>query len=307
MSFIRILALFICFILSNENAVFSPQKKTSKEENTLSIKKTKELTSTQLHQYEQLRNKKVASLSIVLVIILFFLFYFFYQNTKLKQKIKRKDIKQKILLDVINSGIDTQELERKKIASFLHDNINSLLSSAGLHLNIFTNQNNIESDEIRKTKVILTDVHDLLRDISHELVPSLLVRFGLIYALEDLCERNSNSSITFEFASAIPTQKRYIEKFEMKLYFITSELCNNIIKHSEAKKAHILLKEKNNHFLLTIRDDGKGFKTKKMDEGFGLNRIRARIKKFKGSFEIISNPDDGTIIKIKIPLPHQHS
>ncbi|WP_241775751.1 sensor histidine kinase [Flavobacterium sp. Root420] len=181
------------------------------------------------------------------------------------------------------------------------------MSSAGLHLNVFTNQNNIESDEIRKTKVILTDVHDLLRDISHELVPSLLVRFGLIYALEDLCERNSNSSITFEFASAIPTQKRYIEKFEMKLYFITSELCNNIIKHSEAKKAHILLKEKNNHFLLTIRDDGKGFKTKKMDEGFGLNRIRARIKKFKGSFEIISNPDDGTIIKIKIPLPHQHS
>ena len=189
MSFIRILALFICFISSNEN-IFSPLKEISKEENTLSIKKTKELTSTQLHQYEQLRNKKVVSLSIVVVIILFFLFYFFYQNTKLKQKIKRKDIKQKILLDVINSGIDTQELERKKIASFLHDNINSLLSSAGLHLNVFTNQNNIESDEIQKIKAILADAHDLLRDMSHELVPSLLVRFGLIYALEDLCERN---------------------------------------------------------------------------------------------------------------------
>lgn len=306
MSFIRILALFICFILSNENAVFSPQKKTSKEENTLSIKKTKELTSTQLHQYEQLRNKKVASLSIVLVIILFFLFYFFYQNTKLKQKIKRKDIKQKILLDVINSGIDTQELERKKIASFLHDNINSLLSSAGLHLNVFTNQNNIESDEIQKTKAILADAHDLLRDMSHELVPSLLVRFGLIYALEDLCERNSNSSITFEFATTIPTEKRYIEKFEMKLYFITSELCSNIIKHSGAKKARITLKEKNSHFILTIQDDGKGFNTKKKEEGFGLNRIRARVKKFKGNFNIISSPNDGTIIKIKIPLPHQH-
>lgn len=95
MSFIRILALFIFFISSNENAVYSPQKGSSKEESTLSIKKTKEFTSTQLHQYEQLRNKKVVSLSIVLVIILFFLFYFFYQNTKLKQKIKRKDVKQK--------------------------------------------------------------------------------------------------------------------------------------------------------------------------------------------------------------------
>ncbi|MNX53142.1 Signal transduction histidine-protein kinase/phosphatase DegS [compost metagenome] len=307
MPFIRILVLLIFFISSSESTVYSPQKEPSKEESNISIKKTKELNATQLHKYEQLRNKKVVSLSIVLIIILFFLFYFFYQNTKLKQKIKRKDIKQKILLDVINSGIDTQELERKKIASFLHDNINSLLSSAGLHLNVFTNQNNIESGEIQKTKAILADVHDLLRDMSHELVPSLLVRFGLIYALEDLCERNSNSSITFEFATTIPTEKRYIEKFEMKLYFITSELCNNIIKHSGAKKAEIGLKEKNNHFILRIHDDGKGFKTKKIkDEGFGLNRIRARIKKFKGSFDITSNPNEGTTIKIKIPLPHQH-
>ena len=98
------------------------------------------------------------------------------------------------------------------------------------------------------------------------------------------------------------------EKFEMKLYSITSELFSNIIKHSGAKKASITLKEKNNHFILIIEDDGKGFKTKniKEAEGFGLNRIRARIKKFKGSFAIISTPEQGSKIKIKIPLPHQH-
>jgi len=303
---IKLFAVLLFFLSSNGSLILNQQKEILKEE----IQKTqnsKKISIAEFHKYEQLRNKKIVSLSIVLVIILFFLFYFFYQNNKLKQKIKRKDIKQKILLDVINSGIDTQELERKKIASFLHDNINSLLSSAGLHLNVFTNQNNIESDEIQKTKAILADVHDLLRDMSHELVPSLLVRFGLIYALEDLCEKNSNSSITFEFATTIPTEKRYIEKFEMKLYFITSELFNNIIKHSGAKKAHLTLKEKNNQFILTVQDDGKGFKTKIKDaEGFGLNRIRARIKKFKGSFDIVSNLNEGTIIKIKIPLPHQH-
>ena len=305
MFFIRLLAILFFFLSSNGILLSRPEEILKEEIET--PKKSKNVYVVELHKYEQLRNKKIVSLSIVLVIILFFLFYFFYQNNKLKQKIKRKDIKQKILLDVINAGIDSQELERKKIVSFLHDNINSLLSTAGLHLNVFTNQNNIKSEEIQKTKAILADVHDLLRDMSHELVPSLLVRFGLIYAIEDLCERNSNSVIHFEFTSTIPTQKRYIEKFEMKLYFITSELCNNIIKHSEAKKAHIIVKEKNNHFILTIQDDGKGFKNKIKDvEGFGLNRIKARIKKFKGSFTIISNPDEGTIIKIKIPLPHQH-
>ncbi|MEN2413510.1 sensor histidine kinase [Flavobacterium mesophilum] len=224
----------------------------------------------------------------------------------MKQKIKRKDIKQKILLNVINSGIDSQEIERKKIASFLHDNVNSLLSSAGLHLNTFTAQNNIQSEEIKKAKAILTEAHDLLRDISHELVPSLLVRFGLIYALEDLCERNSNSTIDFAFSSKISTNKRYTEKFEMKIYFIVSELFSNIIKHSNATKAEIFLSEAHNNFKIKIQDDGIGFNAKKTNEseGFGLNRIRARVKKFKGDFDIVSKVHQGTTIKIKIPLPH---
>jgi len=255
---------------------------------------------------EQLRNKKIASLSIILTVIIFLLFYFLYQNNRLKQKIKRKDTKQKILLDIINSGIDSQEVERKKIASFLHDNINSLLSSAGLHLNTFTTQNNIQSDEIQKVKAILSEAHELLRDMSHDLIPSLLVRFGLIYALEDLCEKNSNSAIEFEFSSSIPTNKRYAEKFEMKIYFIVSELFSNITKHSNAKKAKLSLTEKENQLILRIYDDGIGFKTQTLKdaEGFGLNRIRARIKKYKGTLSIVSKENQGTKIKIEIPLLH---
>jgi len=255
---------------------------------------------------EQLRNKKIVSLSIILTIIVFLLFYFLYQNNKLKQKIKRKDTKQKILLNIINSGIDSQEAEHKKIASFLHDNINSLLSSAGLHLNTFTAQNNIKSEEIQKAKTILSEAHELLRDMSHDLVPALLVRFGLIYSLEDLCEKNSNSVIEFEFSSSIPTNRRYAEKFEMKIYFIVSELFSNITKHSNAQKAKLTLNEKENQLILRIHDDGIGFKTQKLKdvEGFGLNRIRARIKKYKGSLSIVSKENHGTKIKIQIPLPH---
>lgn len=176
----------------------------------------------------------------------------------------------------------------------------------GLHLNVFTAQNNIKSEEIGKAKAILEEAHDLLRDMSHDLVPSLLVRFGLIYALEDLCEKTSNSSINFKFSSTISTEKRYGEKFEMKLYFIISELFNNIIKHSDAKKAHIKLSEKQNQFTIMIHDNGIGFETEKLKEveGFGLNRIRARIKKYKGTISINSKPHEGTVIKIQIPLPH---
>ncbi|WP_286968020.1 sensor histidine kinase [Flavobacterium sp. UBA4854] len=295
--------IYILFLIAFEG------NSTAQSTDTVKVSKTeikRKIANNHFSKSEQLRNKKIVSLSIILTVIIFLLFYFLYQNNKLKQKIKRKDTKQKILLDIINSGIDSQEVERKKIASFLHDNINSLLSSAGLHLNTFTAQHDIKSDEIQKAKNILSEAHELLRDMSHDLVPSLLVRFGLIYALEDLCEKNSNSAIEFEFSSSIPTSRRYVEKFEMKIYFIVSELFSNITRHSNAKKAKLSLTEKENQLILCIYDDGIGFKTQKLKEveGFGLNRIRARIKKYKGTLSIISKENQGTKIKIQIPLPH---
>lgn len=299
-----ILSLLLYFVFTGN---FYPQQPNKDTIEVVSANKTeKKISVNQVAKANQLRNKKIVSLSIVLIVIIFLLFYFLYQNNKLKQKIKRKDTKQKILLNIINSGIDSQEVERKKIASFLHDNINSLLSSAGLHLNTFTAQHDIKSDEIQKAKAILSEAHELLRDMSHDLVPSLLVRFGLIYALEDLCEKNSNSAIEFEFSSSIPTSRRYVEKFEMKIYFIVSELFSNITKHSDAKKAKLVLVEKDNQLILKIYDDGIGFKTQKLKEaeGFGLNRIRARIKKYKGTLVIASKQNEGTKIKIQIPLPH---
>ena len=307
MSAFRIFLLFVLLML-NGTSVFSQNTTTSK---VTDFKKSKKevisynLTAEkQLAELEKVTNKKIVSLFIVLVIMLMVLLYYVYQNDKLKRKNKQKDIQQKIQLNIINAGIDGQENERKKIASFLHDNINSLLSSVGLHLNTFSVQNNIQSEELLKAKSILEDAHDRLRDMSHDLIPALLVRFGLVYALEDLCEKNSNSSLQFEFTSSVPTTKRYNEKFEIKLYFIVSELFSNIIKHSDAQKAQISLHEKENRLIIIIHDDGKGFNTEKLNhEGFGLNRIRARIKKLKGSFALISraNESTGTSIKIKVP------
>ncbi len=311
MVFLRILLTLIFFLMAGKNAVFSQEKVFSEE---ISIQKSKLQIDqhkiadkdNQLQELEKLTNKKIVSLFIILVIMLLILFYFVYQNNKLKQKIKRKEIRQKIQLDIINASIDAQENERKKIAGFLHDNINSLLSSVGMHLNAFSVHNDIKSNELLKAKSILEDAHDRLRDMSHELIPALLVRFGLVYALEDLCEKNSNSGLQFEFSSSIDPEMRYNEKIEMKIYFIVAELFNNIIKHSGANKAELSLNEKQNLLIIIIKDNGKGFKTDKLKdvEGFGLNRIRARIKKYKGNISITSKVNEGTSIKIKVPAIH---
>ncbi len=263
-------------------------------------------TKQQLFKAEQNRNKKIVSVVILLFVIIVILFYFLYQNARLRQKNKLKDIQRNIQLNIINASIDGQELERKKIASFLHDNVSAMLSSAGLHLNAYSSQTDTESEEIAKTKAILENAHDSVRDLSHELLPALLVRFGLLFSVEDLCERNSNSTLHFEFSSNVSLKKRYNERFEIRVYFIISELLNNIVKHSTAQNAKVILNEINDRLIVTVYDNGNGFDAKKLDsvEGFGLNRIRARIKKLRGTFAIKSIENEGTTVVIKVPISH---
>ncbi|MDR7210155.1 ATP-binding protein [Flavobacterium piscis] len=253
---------------------------------------------------EKTRNKKIITIMLSLFIISIILFYFFYQNTKLKQKNRIKNIQNKIHQNIINASIDGQENERKKIALFLHDTISASLSSAGMHLNVFLSQHSIVADEIVKTKFILDETHDKVRDLSHDLLPTLLVRFGLLYALDDLCEKNSNSTLHFEYLNNISIKNRYNEKFETRIYFIISELLNNIIKHSEANKAQILLTENPDGLHIQINDNGRGFDINEFNfvEGFGLNQIKARINNMNGQFDVKSKKNHGTSIKIKVPV-----
>ncbi|MGA9639417.1 ATP-binding protein [Flavobacterium sp.] len=268
---------------------------------------TKYKTNEQLMIERQMKNKRISIIIISSLIIIIILLYFFIQNTQLKQKNKLKDIQSKIQRNIINASINGQELERKKIASFLHDNISALLSSADMHLSVLNSKINPHPEELIKTKAILRDAHDKVRDLSHELIPSLLTRFGLFYALKDLCEKNSNSNLNFEYISLEHTKKRYDEDFEMKMYFMITELLNNIIKHSHASQAKLNLTEKQEELFIKVIDNGQGFDTKKFNiiEGFGLNQIRARIKNMEGKIQIKSDLNSGTMITIQVPIEYK--
>lgn len=271
---------------------------------------TKYKSEHQLLLEKQSKNKQISIIIISILLLIIILFYFFFQNTRLKQKNDLKDVESKIQLKILDASISGQEMERKKIAAFLHDNISALLSSAGLHLSVFCAQNQItDCEEIKKTKTILSDAHDNVRDLSHRLLPSLLVRFGLFYALNDLCEKNSNSNIQFEYSSSIATKIRYREEFELKIYFIVTELFNNIIKHSQATKAKLTIEQENNQLLIEVKDNGKGFDTTESHiiEGFGLNRIRARLNNIEGEITIESVLNLGTNIYIKAPFLQNES
>ncbi len=252
---------------------------------------------------KQSKRQKIFLVIIAIIVVISILLYFFLQNIRLKEKNKLKDIQSQVQQNIINATIDGQEIERKKIASVLHDSISAQLSSAGLHLSAYSAMTKNDAQEITKTRAILKEAHDKVRDLSHELLPVLLAKFGLLYALQDLCEKNSNSLIHFEYSSDMSTFKRFHEEYEMKVYFIITELLNNILKHSEATEAELIINENNGFLDITVKDNGKGFKTTKgSDEGFGLTQIRARILNMNGTFNVASKPNHGTTIFINIPI-----
>ncbi|MES2811795.1 MAG: sensor histidine kinase [Bacteroidota bacterium] len=248
---------------------------------------------------KQERNQKLMYLLLTLLVLVAVIFYVFFQNLKLKQKNKIKDLDTDLQYKIISATLDGQDQERNKISEVLHDNVSATLSSVGLHLSAFESSLTAEQrSDLRKTRALLKQAHDKVRDLSHELVPPLLVKFGLQFALKDLCENNSNSLAKFTYNSELPKNKKFDHEFETKIFYFVSELFNNAIKHSQATEIDLNLKEREGKLQIIVSDNGVGFNTKDKPLGFGLTQIKARVKNMDGNVKLFSKPDEGTIITI---------
>jgi signal transduction histidine kinase len=245
--------------------------------------------------------------SIMLFAALLVLTYIFYRNYRLKRENELDKIVNETQIKIINATIDAKENERKSIAETLHDSVSALLSSANLHLQATKAQLKTGyPQEITKAQTIVNEASVKIRDLSHELISSVLLKFGLAFAVHDMCQKYSNSEISlFSDDDGI---KRYEQNFEIKIHNIIEELVNNILKHSKAKNASIILAHRDNNMLsIRMNDDGIGFDAKnaKMKGGLGLSHIDARIKVMKGVFNIVSSKDNGTSIFILVPIVSQ--
>lgn len=233
--------------------------------------------------------------------------YIYYRNYRLKQMTKLEQLENEAQTRIINATIDAKEMERKSIAQTLHDSVSALLSSANLHLQATKAQLKKEApQEISKAQTIVNEASVKIRDLSHELISSVLLKFGLAFAVHDMCQKYSNSEISLH--SDDDGIKRYDQDFEIKVYNIIEELVNNILKHSKATNATIMLSHRENDMLsIRISDDGVGFDIKKAKnkDGLGLSHINARIKVMKGVFNIVSSKGNGTSIFMLIPIKYK--
>ncbi|MEI6853879.1 MAG: sensor histidine kinase, partial [Bacteroidota bacterium] len=258
-------------------------------------------TKEQKIREEEQKNVYKEKQLILLITILIFLCIAFVASF-LYFRLKRKEIiKQK----TIEAIIQTEEKERKRIASDLHDGLGPLLSAAKLYFQAYIDagdkagKNQIEG---KLKNIIENAIADTSR-ISHNISPQILEDYGLIMALENfISEINFNENITFEVK--FDTLKRFGLKEELTIYRTISELINNTIKHAGATviKLNILLS--GNMLNLLYEDNGTGFSVEeKMQskQGMGLKNMESRIHSLKGSIVVENLQGKGMRAVIKIP------
>ncbi|PLX09059.1 MAG: hypothetical protein C0596_04465 [Marinilabiliales bacterium] len=222
---------------------------------------------------------------------------------QMSQKIDEQ--KKKLDYDRMNrvqEMIDWQENERQRLSRELHDGIGQLLLSVKMRLGRIKGKTNNDDGIIEDTQNILQQTVKDVRDISNNLMPSVLKEFGLIKGVENLSNDVSlNYNIDIEFETNIDKIDNL--KVSTYLYRIIQEALTNTIKHANANKIDIKLIEQNDVIKLEIKDNGKGFITEAMVKSHsnGLRNIRERSKLLNGTCKISSNIDQGTEIFVEIP------
>ena len=199
------------------------------------------------------------------------------------------------------------ELEVKRIAHALHDEAGQLLVAVHLALADVSRDLPVPLRErVGHVNVLLDQVDEQLRRLSHELRPTILDDLGLVPAIEFLAEgiskrANQTISVHASLNDRLPTS------IEIGLYRVVQEALTNAAKHSRASNVHIQMDRPVGLVRCSVRDDGAGFDVAAVlasrgGGGLGLLGMQERLNALGGSLEIQSLPGRGTTLLIKIPL-----
>ena len=195
------------------------------------------------------------------------------------------------------------EKERRRISKDIHDGIGPSMSTVRLHIDAIKNKvgDEVLRHRLDEVNAMLAEVAQDIRQISHDLMPSSLVDFGVITALSNFARRiNEGENLEVFFNSDIE-DGTLSKEYEVNLFRICQELVNNALKYSECRTIQIQLKQSKKYILLTVEDDGKGMNKNKIRKGMGLYNIATRVNTLHGKMDIDSTKNKGVCTQIVLP------
>jgi signal transduction histidine kinase len=208
--------------------------------------------------------------------------------------------------DLLEAVITSQETERQRIGSDLHDEVGTVLSS----LRMLIEKQELPVQDVaretfnRQSKEMIDRVVKQVREIAHNLSPHINGEHGLHDALHALCD-TVNLSGTVRITTLFDEGSIHgnlPDATALSLYRVLAELINNTLKHAHAKNITISIETTNNQLEITYTDDGIGFLHDGAGiAGMGLRNIESRLSMAGANWRIGAKETSGFLFSIAVP------
>jgi two-component system, NarL family, sensor kinase len=279
---------------ANEEVKFETEKKEAQIE----------LQQTQLKQKTTLNYFLIGGAAALLIITL--LGYRNYKSRQKLQQLRIDELETEKQLTATEAVLKGEEQERTRLAKDLHDGLGGMLSGIKYSLsnmkgNLIMTPDNAQAFE-RSIDMLDSSIKEMRR-VAHNMMPEVLVKYGLDTALKEYCGELDRSGVMQVNYHSMDMDKVSIDQtIAVTVYRIVQELVNNTIKHAAAKnvlvQAHVSAPEK--LLAITVEDDGTGFDTALL--GIGWSNIQNRVNFLKGKVDVKSGNGKGTSVLIEINI-----
>ncbi len=225
-------------------------------------------------------------------------------NALSQSRIAELEAEKKLLAS--EAVIKGQEEERGRLAKDLHDGLGGLLS--GVKFSLTNMKSNVVLDAqsalvFERSLDMLDNSISELRRVAHNMMPEVLVKFGLQEALKSYCDSIEQSGVFKVDFQSVGQEVRLSSNTEIILYRVVQELLNNASKYAKASTVLVQLAFHENEISITVEDNGAGFDIAKTQHstGAGWTNIRSRVEYLKGKVDVTSGTG-GTSVHLHVPI-----
>lgn len=287
------------------------------KENSKTLKLNYEFENEKKEAIIRLQEEKLKSKNLLIIILglsflsLLIIIWLLYRNYKQKRRFHMQELDELITrqkLGAAQAVLQGEQQERIRIARDLHDSLSGLLSGIKFSLNDIKGKLGLtpkaEEDFDRSIDMLDSAIKEI-RWVAHNMMPEVLVRYGLNAALKDyIVEINKTGIININYHSMGLDDKKIEETTSIAIYRIIQELINNVIKHSGATDVFLQLLRENGRLVVNVEDNGHGFDLidTKEKEGMGWKNIRSRVEFLDALIDVQSSEKQGTVINLEFNL-----
>jgi PAS domain S-box-containing protein len=204
---------------------------------------------------------------------------------------------------LMRAVISTQEQERTQISRELHDNVNQVLTTIKLIIELCRDGLQRSKDLLEKALGLQQVVIDDIRRLSKRLSAPSLGNIKLCDSVRELVQLfKETDTIDIRLDVDGIEELELAQEVHLAVYRILQEQLTNISKHAAASELAITLDFVEGRLMMVIQDNGKGFNTAAKTNGIGLHNMKIRAESIGGILSLRSAPDSGTELVLSIPL-----